>query len=81
MKRTTFKKKTTAKKHRGAGRRVYQVEGGYRVSPECPRSQAKRRELIKGRTKTKRRTKGKGPTVNRKRAAAVEVVWTDKVPF
>jgi hypothetical protein len=72
MKRTTFAKKSTAKKYRGAGRRVYQVEGGYRVSPECPRSKAKRGALIKQRTKTKRKARAK---------PAVEIVWTDTVPF
>ena len=57
MKRTVFKKKSTAKKYRGAGRRVYPVKGGYVVSPECPRSVRKRATLIKQRPKTKRKRK------------------------
>jgi len=81
VKRTTFRKKATAKKHRGAGRRVYKVGKGYRVSPECPRSGAKRRELITVRTKTKRRGKAKAKKRPARRKKAVEIVWTDRVPF
>ena len=82
VKRTTFQKKATAKKHRGAGRRVYKVDEGYRVSPECPRSAAKRRELIKGRTKTKRGAKAKAKAKRpARRKKAIEIVWTDRVPF
>lgn len=74
--RTTFRRRSTAKKRRGAGRRVYKVDGGYRVSPECPRAGAKRRELIKGRTKTRRRGR-KTSTLG-----GISVVWVDNVaPF
>jgi hypothetical protein len=71
MKRTNYKRKATAKKYRGAGRRVYKTKAGYRVSPECPRSAAKRRALIKRRTKTKRR---RAKVVRRRR-------YTDDIPF
>jgi len=77
MKRTTFKTKSNAKKHRGAGRRVYKVDDGYRVSPECPRSAAKRRELVKHRTKTRPAVKKKEP-----RGIRLTVVWPDDAaPF
>lgn len=77
MKRTTFSTKGNAKRHRGSGRRVYKVSKGYRVSPECPRAEAKRRELIKGRTKTR-------PAVKRskKEIFRLTVVWPDNIaPF
>ncbi len=76
MKRTTFSKKSTAKKHRGAGRRVYKTDAGWRVSPECPRSEAKRRALIKDRHKTRPAVKGKKPLLR------LTVVWPDEhAPF
>ncbi len=77
MKRTTFSRKGNAKRHRGAGRRVYHVKGGYRVSPECPRAGAKRRELVKQRSKTR-------PAVrrNKRELLRLTVVWPDNIaPF
>ena len=77
MNRTTFSTKTNAKRHRGAGRRVYQVDGGYRVSPECPRAGAKRRALVKQRRKTRPAVKRKSKTLLR-----LTVAWPDDVaPF
>lgn len=76
MKRTTFSTKGNAKRHRGAGRRVYKVDGGYRVSPECPRAEAKRRALVKQRKATRPAVKGKKPILT------LTVVWPDKhAPF
>ncbi len=77
MKRTTFSSKGNAKRHRGAGRRVYKVKGGYRVSPECPRATAHRRELVKQRSKTRPAVKRKSKEIFR-----LSVVWPDDIaPF
>ncbi len=77
MKRTTFRKKSTAKKHRGAGRRVYKTKAGWHVSPECPRAGARRRELIKQRTKTRKANRPK-----KVKGVRLTVVWPDDVaPF
>jgi hypothetical protein len=78
MKRTTFRTKANAKKHRGAGRRVYKTKAGWKVSPECPRKDAKRRALLKDRIKTSMKR-----VAERQRGVDVpKIVWVDDVaPF
>jgi hypothetical protein len=65
MLRTNFRTKANAKRHRGAGRRVYHTKAGWRVSPECPRRGAKRRALIRQRTADRqmRRARPAGKTM------------------
>ena len=66
MKRTTYRKKSTAKRARGAGRRVYKTDGDWRVSPECPRKATKRLAVKRQRIKTRRKRRPK---------------YTDEIPF
>jgi len=73
MRRPTYRTKTAAKRAARTGRRVYKAAGGYRVSPECPRAAARRRSLIRARTKTRK--------ASRRKRTFLGVSWTDIVPF